>query len=84
MNRGRSFRPGVERAPDLPAHALSEADRESAAALRVAIRALHGADREDRDAAERILGGRALPTDFELFAARVKCEAAKMPKEVGV
>ena len=35
-------------------------------------------------AAERILGGRASPRDFDLFAARVKYETAKMPKEVGL
>ena len=49
--------------------------------MRVVARALIGADREDKNAARRIVEGRASNSDFERFSQRVRSEVAKIPAE---
>ena len=61
--------------------AVSEAEREQAASMRVVARALSGSDREDKNAAQRIVEGRASNSEFERFSQRVRSEAAKIPVE---
>ncbi len=82
MNRNPAFRPG-ERPQGVSESSLSEAERESAASMRVVARALIGADGGDRSAAPRIVEGSASNADFERFLQRVRSEAAKIPAERG-
>ncbi len=80
MNGKPAFRPG-ERPQRVSESSLTEAERESAASMRVVARALIGADGEDRSAAQRIVEGKAFNSDFERFSQQVRSEAAKIPVE---